>query len=78
MPVAAIRHAPQISSGRRSWRGAIQPMISVSSAVPSSDAVATIPTATGVVTERRHVGRQDDDGKTVAEAAQAARRRRAT
>ena len=46
MPVAAIRPAPAISSGRRSWRGAIQPVISVSSAVPSSDAVATMPTAT--------------------------------
>ena len=44
-PVAAIRLAPKISSARRSWRGAIQPVISVSSAVPSSDAVATMPTA---------------------------------
>ncbi len=44
-PVAAIRPAPKISSARRSWRGAIQPTISVSSAVPSSDAVATMPTA---------------------------------
>ena len=46
MPVAAIRHAPVISNGRRSWRGVIQPVISVSSAVPNSDAVATMPTAT--------------------------------
>ena len=45
---AGRRHqaAPAISSVRRSWRGAIQPMTSVSSAVPSSDAVATMPTAT--------------------------------
>ena len=27
MPVTAIRPAPAISSGRRSWRGAIQPVI---------------------------------------------------
>ncbi len=40
MPVTAIRQAPAISNGRRSWRGAIQPVISVNSAVPSSDAVA--------------------------------------
>ena len=45
-PVAAIRPAPNITSGRRSWRGAIQPTISVNSAVPNSDAVATMPTAT--------------------------------
>ena len=46
MPVAAIRPAPAISSKRRSWRGAIQPVIKVSSAVPNSEAVATMPTAT--------------------------------
>ena len=64
---------PPSSRVRRSWRGATTPTASVSSAVPSSDAVATMPICDRVVTDRGQIGRQDDDGEAVAEAAHAAR-----
>ena len=46
-PVSAISAAPASSSVRRSWRGAIAPIASVSSAVPSSEAVSDEPDLAG-------------------------------
>ena len=46
-PVNPINSAPPSISVRRSWRGAIAPIASVNTAVPSSDAVTTTPIAIG-------------------------------
>ena len=51
----------------------MNPIASVSSAVPNSDALATNADLGGAEADGRQIGRQNDDGEAVAKAAHAAR-----
>jgi hypothetical protein len=50
----------------------MMPIVSMTTAVPKSDPVSTIPIWDGIVTDDGQVGRQDDRRKAIGEAADAA------
>ena len=71
-PVKTISPAPARNRLRSSNRGATKPVSRVSAAVPSSEALATMPMCCGLKPIGRQINRQNDDGKAVAESAQRA------